>query len=66
MIEKIVSLGLRKRWLMVASFVFVEISPWLFQRRRITPGAQIERLTAIADGLKAGERLVVENAVLLQ
>lgn len=84
-----------------ASFVFVETSPWNFQRRRITPGAQIEpsalaaakekgraeaptnggdgsgssagetaargeKLTAITDGLKVGERLVVENAVLLQ
>lgn len=82
-----------------ASFVFVETAPWSFQRRRITPGAQIEptalvvakdkgkpeapaagdaggsagesaakgeKLTAITEGLKAGERLVVENAVLLQ
>src|SRR5262249_18057972 len=49
-----------------ASFVFVETGEMKFQRRRITPGAQIEKLTAIADGLKAGERLVVENAVLLQ
>lgn len=49
-----------------ASFVFVETAPWVFQRRRVTPGAQLDRLTAIVDGLKAGERLVVENAVLLQ
>ncbi len=49
-----------------ASFVFVETAPWHFVRRRITPGAQIEKETTVVDGLKAGERLVVENAVLLQ
>lgn len=51
-----------------ASFIFVEMEgrPFTFQRRRITPGPQIEKFTAVADGLKAGERVVVENAVLLQ
>lgn len=49
-----------------ASFVFVEVAPWVFQRRRIIPGMQLEKRTAVVDGLKAGERLVVENAVLLQ
>jgi cobalt-zinc-cadmium efflux system membrane fusion protein len=51
-----------------ASFVFVEATPgsFSFERRRITPGAQFESLTSIPDGLRAGERVVVENAVLLQ
>lgn len=49
-----------------ASFVFVETAPWSLERRRITPGAQIDKQTAITDGVKPGERLVVENAVLLQ
>lgn len=49
-----------------ASFVFVEVAPWLLERRRITPGAQIARLTEVAEGVRSGERVVVENAVLLQ
>lgn len=49
-----------------ASFVFVETSPWTFERRRVMAGAQVEGVTLIAEGLKQGERIVVENAVLLQ
>lgn len=49
-----------------ASFVFVETSPWVFERRRVTPGAQIESLTVVAEGLTAGERVVIGDAVLLQ
>lgn len=49
-----------------ASFVFVEVAPWQFERRRVTPGALIEGLTLISEGLRSGERIVVENAVLLQ
>ncbi len=49
-----------------ASFVFVEESPWVLQRRRITPGAALDGLTSVTDGLRAGERVVVANAVLLQ
>lgn len=49
-----------------ASYVFVESSPWLFERRRVTPGAPIGDRTAITDGLRAGERVVTQNAVLLQ
>jgi len=49
-----------------ASYVFVEVEPWVFSRRRIKPGAQFEKLTAVAEGLRAGERIVTENAVLLQ
>ena len=49
-----------------ANFVFVEISPWLFERRRVTLGAQVEGLLLISEGLRLGERIVSENAVLLQ
>ncbi|MFO0608499.1 MAG: efflux RND transporter periplasmic adaptor subunit [Polyangiales bacterium] len=49
-----------------ASYVFVEAAPWVFARRRVTPGAQLADRTAIADGLRAGERVVTRNAVLLQ
>lgn len=49
-----------------ASFLFVEVSPFLFERRRVTVGAQIDGMSLISDGLRTGERVVVENAVLLQ
>jgi cobalt-zinc-cadmium efflux system membrane fusion protein len=49
-----------------ASFVFVEGAPFVFERRRITPGAQLEGVTTVSEGLRAGERVVVGNAVLLQ
>ncbi len=49
-----------------ASFVFVEVAPLVFERRRVTPGAVIEGLSLISHGLRAGERIVVENAILLQ
>lgn len=49
-----------------ASYVFVESAPWVFARRRVTTGAQLGDRTAIADGLRVGERVVTRNAVLLQ
>ena len=49
-----------------ASFVFVELSPFVYERRRVTPGAVIQALTLITHGLRSGERIVVENAILLQ
>ncbi len=49
-----------------ASFVFVEVAPWTFARRRVQVGAQIEGVQLIYDGIQRGERIVVENAVLLQ
>lgn len=49
-----------------ASYVFVETAPWVFERRRVTPGAQLGDRTAIVEGLRAGERAVTRNAVLLQ
>jgi cobalt-zinc-cadmium efflux system membrane fusion protein len=51
-----------------ANCVFVEDphAPWTFERRRVTTGAQIGQATALTDGVRSGERVVVENAVLLQ
>lgn len=49
-----------------ASYVFVERAPWVFERRRVTPGAPVGDRTAVTEGLRAGERVVTENAVLLQ
>ena len=49
-----------------ASYVFVEVGPSLYERRRVTTGAVVGGLSLIAQGLHAGERIVVENAVLLQ
>jgi membrane fusion protein, heavy metal efflux system len=48
------------------SFVFVEKSPFSYERRPVEPGEQQGDRTVIARGLGSGERLVVENAVLLQ
>lgn len=49
-----------------ANYVFVEISPWLFERRRVTLGIQVEGLLLVSEGLHPGDRIVSENAVLLQ
>ncbi|MDX2089572.1 MAG: efflux RND transporter periplasmic adaptor subunit [Kofleriaceae bacterium] len=49
-----------------ASYVFVETAPWSFERRRVVPGDPVQNETTITDGLRAGERIVIANAVLLQ
>lgn len=45
--------------------VFVETAPWAFQPRTVKVGAQLGDRLEIADGLKAGERVVVKDGVLL-
>ena len=45
--------------------VFVEQSPWVFTPRTVKTGARIGDAIEISDGLKAGERIVVRDAVLL-
>lgn len=45
--------------------VFVEKSPWQFEPRIVKPGAQLGDRVEIASGLKAGERIVVKEGVLL-
>lgn len=49
-----------------ANYVFVETSPWVFERRAITLGPPSGNETIVTAGLRAGERIVVANAVLLQ
>ncbi len=47
------------------SKVLVEVAPWTFEERRVRPGAQIAEATEILEGLKGGERIVVQEGVLL-
>ncbi len=44
---------------------FVETSPGRFERRRVTLGAELEGRAQVLGGLRAGERVVVEGALLL-
>lgn len=45
--------------------VFVEVSPWHFVAREVKTGAQIGGITEILSGLKAGERIVTKEGVVL-
>ena len=45
--------------------VFVEQAPWVFTPRVVKTGARVNDLIEITDGLKAGERIVVRDGVLL-
>jgi len=45
--------------------IFVEVSPWKFEPRICKVGAQIGDKVEIVTGLKAGERVVVKEGVLL-
>lgn len=47
------------------SFLFVEQSPGVLQRRRVTPAMQGADFTYIKEGLHAGERVVTSGALLL-
>ena len=47
------------------SFIFVETSPGVLQRRRVTLGMQGSQYTYISEGLHAGERVVSSGALLL-
>jgi cobalt-zinc-cadmium efflux system membrane fusion protein len=46
--------------------VFVERAPGQFERRPVATGARAESLVAITRGVQAGERIVVDGAVLLR
>lgn len=48
------------------TFVFVETAPWTFLRRSVTTGQTQGKLAVITKGLEQGERVVMQNAVLLQ
>ena len=47
------------------SFLFVEQSPGVLQRRRVTLGLQDADFSYIKEGLRAGERVVTSGAILL-
>ena len=47
------------------SFIFVEQSPGVLQRRRVTLDMQGSEYTYISEGLRAGERVVSSGALLL-
>ena len=47
------------------SFVFVETSPGVLEKRRVTLAAQGRDSTVLRDGLKAGDRVVTTGALLL-
>ena len=47
------------------SFLFVEQSPGVLQRRRVTLGMQDANVTYIKEGLHAGDRVVTSGALLL-
>ncbi|HTD03020.1 efflux RND transporter periplasmic adaptor subunit, partial [Undibacterium sp.] len=47
------------------SRAFVEVAPWQFEPRVLKLGMQIEDRVEVLAGLKAGERVVVREGVLL-
>ncbi|MEO8875653.1 MAG: efflux RND transporter periplasmic adaptor subunit [Polyangiaceae bacterium] len=47
------------------SQVFVEKAPWTFEKRVVEVGEQVNGRIAIAHGLDVGDRIVIENAVML-
>lgn len=48
-----------------ASRAFVEIKPWQFEPRELKLGAQIGENVEVLSGLKAGDRIVIKDGVLL-
>jgi len=48
------------------SYVFVQKSPWVFERRPVKTGQSQGPYTIVTGGIEAGTDVVMENAVLLQ
>ncbi len=48
-----------------ASRAFVEVAPWRFEARALHLGTQVGERIEVTAGLRAGERVVVRNGVLL-
>jgi cobalt-zinc-cadmium efflux system membrane fusion protein len=48
------------------TYVFVEVEPWAFVRRVVQTGQTQGKLAVVTKGLAEGERVVMQNAVLLQ
>ena len=47
------------------SFLFVEKTPWTFERRAVEVGEPLPTGLSVLRGLSAGERVVIANAILL-
>jgi len=45
--------------------VFVEKSPWVYEPRIVKTGAQVGNSVEILSGLKAGEKIIAKDGVLL-
>ncbi|HEX4459582.1 MAG TPA: efflux RND transporter periplasmic adaptor subunit, partial [Polyangia bacterium] len=48
------------------SYVFVERAPWTFERAAVETAESQGSVTIVKDGVAAGTRIVVKDAVLLQ
>ncbi len=49
-----------------STYVWLERSPWTFVRRPVQLASENSESAVVADGLKPGERIVVQNGALLQ
>jgi cobalt-zinc-cadmium efflux system membrane fusion protein len=47
-------------------FVYVQVQPGRFERRRVAPGAEQDGRTEIVSGLRQGEQVVAEGSLFLQ
>jgi cobalt-zinc-cadmium efflux system membrane fusion protein len=45
--------------------IFVETSPWMFERREVEVGNEVDKIVSVAKGVSVGERVVVAGGVLL-
>lgn len=48
------------------SFLFVETNPGTFERRKVNLGTEKDGVVPVFEGVKAGDKVVVEGALLLQ
>jgi cobalt-zinc-cadmium efflux system membrane fusion protein len=45
--------------------VFVEVAPWIFQRRIVTVGSEDGEQVSVVSGLNAGDRIITRGGVLI-
>jgi cobalt-zinc-cadmium efflux system membrane fusion protein len=45
--------------------VFIEVRPWVFQRRIVQLGEETDQAARVLSGVAPGDRVVVKGAVLL-
>ncbi len=48
------------------SFIFLEDSPGIYERRQVKVGIEKDSKVPIFDGVNAGQKVVIEGALLLQ